>query len=502
MENNFFTGISDEPKIAKRLKELREGKVGLYSVGLYPASLAYNCAMHSLNADLLLSPRPNRDLLGAFSKKLISELDPKLINKMKDMASYVINGERIFYTLSDLIKRCEIVILSSNSNHVENDLKNAISLRKKLNRRNVMLACLVGSFTNDLATNIPSLLCENNVNLAFFSGFHRHGALRNPDDSFTANFCHPDPLNALLGARLLDKLSPNIQVSPGIHNIEAQYVKAAKNMSSILAGFAHTYHKDNPGLLPTLLTLLLNQCLDQAATISNKKDRNNVSSFPITEIGYGVERIEAALLKKGNMQIVRDHTFIQLTPVIADVKGSMMLPVSGIPTRNFQVGQIFARKLYELKRCPLNLEELIAWCIKEGLKQGALEGINSLRHWPDILRKYSISYQDSCMINLLYMSIYSESKIKKYVYEILTDSRKLTRFCQESVMTDSSSRMNMILDNSGSNDVLNFISESILNNNFDSDNLETIISSNSKFNDLRIENIYYILKKNFDIYYT
>ncbi len=36
------------------------------------------------------------------------------------------------------------------------------------------------------------MLCEKLNNLAFFSGFHRHGALRNPLDSFTANFCHPD----------------------------------------------------------------------------------------------------------------------------------------------------------------------------------------------------------------------------------------------------------------------------------------------------------------------
>ena len=76
-------------------------------------------------------------------------------------------------------------------------------------------------------------------------------------DSFTANFCHPDPLNALLGSRILDGISPNIQVSSGVHNVEGQYIKASKNISSIFAGFGHTFHKGNPGLLPTLLTLLL-----------------------------------------------------------------------------------------------------------------------------------------------------------------------------------------------------------------------------------------------------
>ena len=39
-------------------------------------------------------------------------------------------------------------------------------------------------------------------------------------DSFTPNFRHPDPLNALLGSRILDSISPNIQVSAGVHNVE------------------------------------------------------------------------------------------------------------------------------------------------------------------------------------------------------------------------------------------------------------------------------------------
>ena len=95
-----------------------------------------------------------------------------------------------------------------------------------------------------------------------------HGALRNPFDSFTANFCHPNALIAMLGAQLLDHLSPNIQVAAGVHNVEGQYIKAAKNMSSVFAGFGYAYHQENPGVLPTLLTLLLDQCHDQAATVS------------------------------------------------------------------------------------------------------------------------------------------------------------------------------------------------------------------------------------------
>ena len=115
--------------------------------------------------------------------------------------------------------RCELVILSANSNHVEDDLREACRLRSELNREQVVIACLAGSFGHDQIANESYVLCEKEPNLAFFSGFHRHGALRNPLDSFTANFCHPNALTALLGARLLDRLSPNIHVSPGVHNV-------------------------------------------------------------------------------------------------------------------------------------------------------------------------------------------------------------------------------------------------------------------------------------------
>ena len=110
------------------------------------------------------------------------------------------------------------------------------------------------------------------------------------------------------------------------------------------------------------------------------------TTFPITELGYSVQRIEASFLKDGDFVQVRDHTFSQLTAMVADVRGSMMLPVSGRPTRNFQAGEVLAEKMIEYKRCPEGVDEFIKWCEKAGLKRGALEGINSLNYWPYILR--------------------------------------------------------------------------------------------------------------------
>ena len=364
--NSFFNKPYSAEPIATRIKEVLKGKVGFYSVGLYPASLAYNCAMQDKGLNILLAPSHGRELLGAFSDSDLSEMNSNIKNKIESMAIFMDDKSGRYNTLEDLILKCELVVLSSNSKHIINDVNLAFKLKKDLNRENVLIACLVGSFCYDKNFNESFVLCEKLNNLAFFSGFHRHGALRNPLDSFTANFCHPDAMNAILGAKLLNKISPNIQVSAGVHNVEGQYIKAAKNISSILAGFGHTFHKGNPGLLPTLLTLLLDQCLDQAAYVSmSRTDRQNLyekQPFPITELGYGVQRIEASILKDGDFVKVRDHTFSQLTAMVADVRGSMMLPVSGSPTRNFQAGQILAQKMNEYKRCPNGVEEFVEWC--------------------------------------------------------------------------------------------------------------------------------------------
>ena len=44
------------------------------------------------------------------------------------MGSHVGEGERHLNTLADLLRRCELLVLSTNSNHVEEDLIEAIRL--------------------------------------------------------------------------------------------------------------------------------------------------------------------------------------------------------------------------------------------------------------------------------------------------------------------------------------------------------------------------------------
>ena len=448
MNNSFLKHLNDEKSFYSLMGDIENCKVGFYSVGLYPASLAYNCAMHSEANNILLAPRDGRDLLGAFPKDAISNMEQKIIEKIERMGHYFYQGNRKSNTLKDLLLNCKIVILASNSNHIQNDIGQALELRKSLNRENVVLGCLVGSFCLDAKNDKPYILCNQYPNLAFFTGFHRHGALRNPKDSFTANFCHPDSLTALIGARILNQLSPNIHVSPGVHNIESQYIKSIKNISSIFAGFVNDFHSDKPGMLPTINTVLLTQCLDQAASVSLKVRKINKFKnlyLSLKELGYGEDIIIAEENIGEKFFASADYTFSQLNAVKADVLGSMSLPIEGKPTRNFQAGQVLSNMLLTLKRCPNDVSEFINWCNKFCLNQGGLEGFKSLRFWPDIYKEFKIKNNNCSMINLIYLCFNANSEEKKEIYKVLINSDEITNFCQESVKPDLCLELNYSL---------------------------------------------------------
>ena len=469
MFNNFFNDSLNKRTIKQRIRQLSKAKIGFYSIGLYPASLAYNSAMQKSEKSLLLAPRPGRDLLGAFSEDEIRGMDVKHVAKMNRMSRHKEGEAVVNNDLEYLIAKCDLVLLTANSKYIEQDLAQACAIRKKLNRTNVVLACLAGSFNHDEKTNNSYVLCEKYPNLAFFSGFHRHGALRDPVDSFTANFCHSNALTALIGAQMLNKLSPNIQVSPGIHNVEAQYIKAAKNMASIFAGFGYEYHDKHPGILPTLLTLLLNQCLDQAANVSMfRRDRFRLyqqQPIALTELGYAVPRIEATLNKGGFTEQVRDHTFSQLTAIVADVRGSMMLPATGKPTRNFQAGRILGKGLREHGRCPDTIEEFEQWCENAGLNKGALEGLKALKYWTQIEEKYSIPSHDASMINLLHKGLYGNDVEKEFAFAVMTESRELSNYCQESVRHTHSRKYADALNSIDRLDALELIANAVIAEN-------------------------------------
>ena len=162
MHNNFFNDSLDKKSLKQRIRQLNRAKVGFYSIGLYPASLAYNSAMQKSEKSLLLAPRPGRELLGAFSADEINGMDPRHVNKMNRMAHHKQGSQSVPNTLEYLITKCDLVLLTANSKYIEQDLAEARSIKKRLNRQNVVLACLAGSFNHDELKNDSYVLCEKN----------------------------------------------------------------------------------------------------------------------------------------------------------------------------------------------------------------------------------------------------------------------------------------------------------------------------------------------------
>ena len=103
MKNNFIENINDKKYFYSLIEDIEKMKVGFYSVGLYPASLAYNCAMHGKSNNILLAPRENRDLLGAFSKDVLSSMDNEIIKKIKRMGHYSTEGKKKYFDSKFLV---------------------------------------------------------------------------------------------------------------------------------------------------------------------------------------------------------------------------------------------------------------------------------------------------------------------------------------------------------------------------------------------------------------
>ena len=157
-------------------------------------------------------------------------------------------------------------------------------------------------------------------------------------------------------------------------------------------------------------------------------------------------RIESTLVRDGDFERVRDHTFSQLTAMVADVRGSMTLPVPAVPPA------IFRRAGHgpgdaEQGRCPHSMEELEQWCEATGLRKGGLEGLKSLSVLAAIARRYAIPANDASMVNLLYMAIYGRAGVKTTAYRVMTESRELSSYCQESVRPSHSRRYAEALQN-------------------------------------------------------
>ena len=143
----------------------------------------------------------------------------------------------------------------------------------------------------------------------------------------------------------------------------------------------------------------------------------------------------------------------------------MMQPSSGKPTRNFQAGQVLAALMRREGRCPSSMEELEQTCEAAGLPRGGLEGLKALRYWPQIARQYAIPLHDATMVNLLYMALYGRPAVKDTAYRVMTDSRELSSYCQESVRPSHSRRYADALQNLDVPEALDLVVNAVIADN-------------------------------------
>ena len=115
--NGFFPRSLDRDQVRQRVWELERGKVGSYSVGLIP---------HPLLTTVRCSRRRNLcSHLGpgtstwSLAQSALDGMDPQHVASVERMGTHAHEGGRRVNSLADLLKRCKLVVLSANSNHVE-----------------------------------------------------------------------------------------------------------------------------------------------------------------------------------------------------------------------------------------------------------------------------------------------------------------------------------------------------------------------------------------------
>ena len=72
-------------------------------------------------------------------------MDDLHVETVLEMVAHRIGGELVANTLGDLIERCDLVVISSNSNHIEEDLDEASSFAvgnkgyREISRANLLI---------------------------------------------------------------------------------------------------------------------------------------------------------------------------------------------------------------------------------------------------------------------------------------------------------------------------------------------------------------------------
>ena len=131
-------------------------------------------------------------------------MDPQHVASVERMGTHHQEGTRRVNSLADLLKRCELVVLSANNNHVK-DLQKLADCRK--NSGGSTWCWPVSPAHSAMTTSPTSRMCSaKRCPVWDFLRVPSAWSSAQSSRRFKANFVIPMPLTALLGARMLDRL--------------------------------------------------------------------------------------------------------------------------------------------------------------------------------------------------------------------------------------------------------------------------------------------------------
>lgn len=293
--------------------------------------------------------------VGGLGDEVMGSLDGRHLNKAKALTQHTNEkGEPVENDLAYAIANSDFVLITDNSSKVEETLDKAIDTRKTLNRPNVVLGVIAkGTKSLELAEKYPDIV--------FLDGFHNAGKLTRPLPQYLTDVNCRDAATAFTTAEILKETMPGFAYKPSVETFANMHRCAAKNLNSLLCGFAEVYYDND--FAAAVRNAAIDQINDQASIIANKFKEENPTQWNGVKpkaFGNNYSSINATLKVNGDTE-QRDLSFKQDLATNLDVERSMSYPSDGKSTRNMRAGMIMGFYALIHKEIP-TVDQLMNFC--------------------------------------------------------------------------------------------------------------------------------------------
>ncbi len=314
--------------------------------------------------------------VGGFNDQVTEDLDRLHRNKAELLSSHIVDKESVDNDLAYAIQHSDFVLLTDNSSSIENTLKEAKDLRDTLGRPNVVFGMVAkGAKSLEIAA-------EKYPDIVFLDGFHNANKLPNPIGGYLTDVNCLDATTALITSKILGNTMPGFSYKPSVETFANMHRCAAKNLHSLLCGFAQMYYESD--FAGTIRRSAIDQINDQASIVAehfrhDKGHEPKWGALKPKDLGNHYKNIEATLVKNGeDTSEKRNRTFVQDTATGLDVELSMSYPSEGTPTRNMRAGMLMGFYALIYKKIP-TIDELTDFFAVSGEIGDAMKALSSLK---------------------------------------------------------------------------------------------------------------------------